>query len=78
MITDNVTDFTGWRVSSTDQKSNGEPIQCLEWTTADNGKKRKDWDLYIRETLFVFCANDNQDLSKSHFSLQYVEPASLD
>ena len=51
------------------ERLNHELIQCLEWITADDGKKRKDWDLYIRRALLAFRAPVNQRLVKSPFSL---------
>ena len=47
-------------------------LQCI---AAEDGNNRRDWDLYIRQDLFVFHAHYNSQLGCTLFYLQYgIEP----
>jgi Integrase core domain/Zinc knuckle len=57
------------------ERLNHELIQRLQRISAEEGNKRRDWDLYLRQALFAFHAHKNTRLGATPFFLQYgVEP----
>ena len=57
------------------ERLNHELIQRLQRITAEEGNRRKDWDVHLRQALFAFHAHTNRRQGATPFFLQYgVEP----
>ena len=53
------------------ERPNHELIQRLQYISAEEGNKRRDWDLYLRQALFAFHAYKNACLGATLFFLHY-------